>query len=62
LDTYSRLNKRITSSNFRGTSDSDVHSTDTVEFPPGKTIENAGEIINGPICNRPCDGASLSKD
>ena len=48
-----------TSSNFRGTSDSGIHSTDTVALPLGIIIANAGEIMNGPTCNRPCVGASL---
>lgn len=43
----------ITSSNFLGTSDSGIHSTDTVAFPPGIIIANAGEIVNGPTCKRP---------
>ena len=49
-----------TSSNFRGTSDSGVHSTDIVALPPGMTMANAGEIVNGPICRRPWVGASLA--
>lgn len=56
---YFQLNNKITSSNFLGTSDSGTHSTDTVVFPPGIIIANAGEIVNGPICKRPCVGASL---
>ncbi len=49
----------FTSSNFRGTSDSGTHSTDIVAFPLGIIIANAGEMVNGPTCNRPCVGASL---
>lgn len=56
-----RLCIKITSSNFLGTSDSGIHSTDTTAFPPGMIIANAGAMVNGPTCNRPCVGASLEK-
>ena len=56
------LSRRFTSSNFFGTSDSGVHSTEIRALPPAGTVPPPGEIVNGPTGSRPCVCKSLQRE